>query len=137
MKSFLQRFPVIIIYLLTSAALFAVLIFAFSSNGSGGEHECQNLSHTYTCSAEEANNSALAWAIMLQFFAQATLVPAAIILQIVHFLLRKKYTFFDVHPYWSVLLLLGLFFVLSIGVTIYMDFMDTIGSPFAVYRFVA
>lgn len=137
MKTFLQKFPVIIIYLLTNVVLFSVLIFAFSSNGSGGEHGCQNLRHAYACSADEANSSAIAWAIMLQLFAQAALLPAAIILQIAHFFLRKKYTFFDAHPYWSVLLLLGLFFVLSIGVTIYMDFMDTVGSSFAVYRFAA
>ena len=135
MKSFFQKFPVLIIYLLTSIVLFAIFIFAFSSTDSGGEFECQNLSHTYTCSADEANSSAIAWAIMLQVFAQSVLVPAAIILQVVHWLLRRKFQFFDTHPYWSLVLLVLLFFIVIVGVILFKDSVDALQSTYVRYRF--
>lgn len=119
-KSFIQKIPALIIYLFVSAAVFFFVVFAFSRSGTDGVYMCENLSKSYLCSGEEALESALAFAVIVQFMAQAVLFPVAIVLHFVHYFLRKRFAFFDEHPFWSFLIIF-LSFLLLVGVLLYVD----------------
>lgn len=120
MKLLLQKFSVLIIYLLVSATVFFFVVFSFSRPGTDGVYTCENLSKSYACSGEEALESAFAFAVIVQFMAQAVLFPAAVVLHFVHFFLKKRFVFFDEHPFWAFLIVF-LSFLLFIGVFLFVD----------------
>lgn len=115
LKDFIQKFPAVVIYLLVSVALFVYIFFGFLLTSNGEFFQCENLAHTYTCSFEEAGESAIAWAIIVQVLAQVIIFPAVIILQAIHWFLRKKTSFFKDYPFWSLGILTIAFGIISLA----------------------